>query len=237
MTQQDTENWTQSKNLFCFWADDNSMSDIRKKCLDSLPNTGMNVQFLNKAAITEWALADFPFHEGYKFLSSTHKSDYLRAYFMHHYGGGYTDIKYLDYSWLPALDSLVNSENYIEGYPEVGILGITRKKGMLFFLQHAIKVNKLIGCGAFICKPYTPFTELWIKNIHSIIDNKFDSLEVNPASGPLDYINMKLADGSKSQYPFTHSAFSGENFHPVCMQFLDKIGRNLKTPDFKIDYK
>ena len=156
---------------------------------------------------------------------------------MHHYGGGYTDIKYLDYSWMPALNNLVNSDNYIEGYPEVGIIGITRRRGLLFFLRHALKVNQLIGCGAFLCKPYTPLTELWMKKIHLIIDNKFDLLQENPASGPLDFIGMKLPDGSRSKYPFRHAAFSGENFHPVCMKFIDKIGRSLQTPNFKLDYK
>ena len=233
----DKENFYKSKNLFCFWADDNPMSKTRKKCLESLANTEMNIRFLDKGAIKEWVLDDYLFHPGYENLSATHKSDYLRAYFMHHFGGGYTDIKYLDYSWLPTLDNLVQSDNYIEGYPEVGIIGITRKKGILFFIQHALKVNKLIGCGAFLCKPYTPFTEFWMKNVHSIMDAKYDQLITNPASGPLDYKNMKLPDGSRSRYPFTHSAFSGENFHPVCVKFIDKIGRSLQTPDFKLDYK
>ncbi len=233
----DKNNLYEPKNLFCFWADDNPMSEIRAKCLDSLSNTGMNVRFLDKNAINDWVLDEHPFHQGYPYLSATHKSDYLRAYFMHHYGGGYTDIKYLDYSWMPALNNLVNSDNYIEGYPEVGIIGITRRKGPLFFLRHALKVNRLIGCGAFLCKPYTPLTKLWMKNIHLIIDDKYYLLKENPASGPLDFIGMKLPDGSRSKYPFRHGAFSGENFHPVCMLFLDKIGRSLQTPNFKLDYK
>ena len=237
MTIKNQENFAQAKNLFCFWTDDNPMSDVRKRCLQSLPNTELNVQFIDKDSLNQWILNDYPFHPGYKFLSATHKSDYLRAYFMHHYGGGYSDIKYLDYSWLPAFNHLINSDNYIVGYPEVGIIGITRKKGLLFFIKHALKVNKLIGCGAFICKPYTPFTELWMKNVHKIIDNKFDLLSIYPASEPLDYINMKLKDASRSKYPLNHSAFSGENFHPVCTKFLNRIGRTLQTPDFTLDYK
>jgi|TARA_Y100000816_G_scaffold291035_1_gene281223 hypothetical protein len=235
--KKDKENFYKSKNLFCFWADNNPMSNTRKKCLESLKNTGMNVKFLDKNAINEWIVDDYPFHEGYDALSATHKSDYLRAYFMHHYGGGYTDIKYLDYSWLPAFKNLVESDNYIEGYPEVGVIGITRKKGMIFFIKHALKVNKLIGCGAFLCKPNTPFTKSWIDGVHSIMDKKIEKLKNNPASGPLDYINMKLEDGSRSKYPLTHSAFSGENFHPVCVKFIDKLGRSLQTPNFKLEYK
>lgn len=135
MTSKNKDDFANAKNLFCFWADDNPMSDIRKKCLESLPNTGLNVQFLDKQSLNNWILDDHPFHHGYEFLSATHKSDYLRAYFMHHFGGAYSDIKYLDYSWLPAFNRLIESDNYIVGYPEVGIIGITRKRGILFFVK------------------------------------------------------------------------------------------------------
>lgn len=234
---QNQKNFLLDKNLFCFWADQNKMSEIRKKCLQSLSSTELNVIFLDSQGIREWTLSDYPFHEGYKYLSSTHKSDYLRAYFMHHYGGGYCDIKYIDYSWLPAFENLINSENYIEGYPEIGIIGITRRKGLLFFLRYAAQVNRLIGNGAFICKPYTPFTELWLNNVHQILDKSLNQLKKYPASGPLDFYKMKMRDGSKSNYPLNHAAFSGENFHPVCSKFHNFIGRSLKTPDFSIEYK
>lgn len=237
MTSKNKDDFANAKNLFCFWADDNPMSDTRKKCLESLPNTGLNVQFLDKQSLNNWILDDHPFHPGYEFLSATHKSDYLRAYFMHHFGGAYSDIKYLDYSWLPAFNRLIDSDNYIVGYPEVGIIGITRKRGILFFIKLALKVNKLIGCGAFICKPYTPFTELWINNLHKIMDNNLNMLSTNPANGPLDYTNMKLNDGSRSKYPLRHASFSGENFHPVCAKFLNRIDRSLQAPDFTLDYK
>ena len=108
------------------------MSETRNKCLQSLSNTELNVIFLNPQGIKEWTLPDFPFHQGYKYLSSTHKSDYLRAYFMHHYGGGYCDIKYIDYSWLPAFENLINSKNYIEGIQKLVLLNHT-KKGIIIF--------------------------------------------------------------------------------------------------------
>jgi hypothetical protein len=38
-------------------------------------------------------LPEYPLHPAFKYLSYVHKSDYLRSYFMHFYGGGYADIK------------------------------------------------------------------------------------------------------------------------------------------------
>jgi len=230
-------NFPESKNLFCFWADDNEMSETRKKCLESLPNTEMNIRFLDKTAIKAWELEEHPFHPGYRYLSATHKSDYLRAYFMHHYGGGYTDIKYVDFSWLPAFNRLIHSDAYIEGYPEIGIIGITRTKGLFYFLKLAFIVNKLVGCGAFLCKPRTPFTNDWMDSVHQVLDQHYKSLKANPASGPLDFVNMKFTDGSRSKYPLTHSAFSGEVFHLICSKYTNKIGRTLTPFDFKLPYK
>ena len=69
------------------------------------------------------------------------------------------------------------------------------------------------------------------------MDNNLNMLSINPANGPLDYTNMKLNDGSRSKYPLRHASFSGENFHPVCTKFLNRIDRSLQAPDFTLDYK
>ena len=70
------------------------MSDKRKKCLDSIKqNIGVKVILITPNNLDKYILKDYPLHKSYKYLSEVHKSDYLRTYFMHHYGGGYTDIK------------------------------------------------------------------------------------------------------------------------------------------------
>jgi hypothetical protein len=47
-----------------------------------------------------------------------HKNDFLKVYFMHHYGGGYTDVKHIHASWKPFFDQLYFSNKYAIGYPE-----------------------------------------------------------------------------------------------------------------------
>ena len=52
-----------------------------------------NIIFINKDNLKNYILKEHPLHKGFKYLSSIHQADYMRCYLMHHYGGGYTDIK------------------------------------------------------------------------------------------------------------------------------------------------
>lgn len=61
--------------------------------------------YANIVLITPNNLANYvkePLHEAFSYLSLTHKADYLRCYFMHYFGGGYTDIKAHFKSWQGA---------------------------------------------------------------------------------------------------------------------------------------
>jgi len=39
-----------------------------------------------------------PIHKSFELLFGNHKSDYVRAYLLHHYAGGYHDIKHREES-------------------------------------------------------------------------------------------------------------------------------------------
>jgi hypothetical protein len=77
------------EQIFCFWTGDNKMSQPRNIALDILiRNAGVKVELITQKNLKKFLKKDFPLHEGFKHLSLVHKSDYLRCYFMHHYGGG-----------------------------------------------------------------------------------------------------------------------------------------------------
>lgn len=40
-------------------------------------------------------------HKAFRLLTPMHRGDYLKAYLMYNYGGGYSDIKHMHMSWLP----------------------------------------------------------------------------------------------------------------------------------------
>lgn len=49
-----------------------------------------------------------PIHEGFKYLTPVHQSDYFRIYCMHNFGGGWTDIKHFHYDFRPYFEKLYN---------------------------------------------------------------------------------------------------------------------------------
>ena len=81
-------------NIYIFWTGDNEMSENRKKSIENLKNTcECNIILVTPLNLKSYILSSQPLHEAYQYLSYTHKSDYLRTYFMHFIGGGYSDIK------------------------------------------------------------------------------------------------------------------------------------------------
>ena len=121
--------------------------------------------------LNKYILPDYPLHEAYPYLSETHKADYLRCYFMHHYGGGYTDIKPTTKSWIPSFDKLNNSDKYAIGYQEI-------KGGVCSNNPIVVqKYDELIGNGAYIFKPYTPITYEWREKTDKILDDKLHLLK------------------------------------------------------------
>ena len=95
--------------VYCFWTGNNEMSETRKKCLNTIKNTNLNVILITPDNLNEYI--NEPLHEGYKYLSEVHKADYLRTYFMHFYGGGYTDVKETTEDWLDSVEKLYSDNS------------------------------------------------------------------------------------------------------------------------------
>jgi hypothetical protein len=108
------------KQIYCFWTGNNEMSQNRKNCLIALKQrSNCEVVLVTPDNLNDYILPDHPLHESYKYLSFTHRSDYLKKYFMHFHGGGYCDIKYPCGDWNEAFDNINENENiYINGYKE-----------------------------------------------------------------------------------------------------------------------
>jgi len=61
-------------------------------------NSGVKVELITSKNLTKYIKPEDPLPEGFQYLHYVHRADYLRTYFMHHYGGGYADIKTFPYS-------------------------------------------------------------------------------------------------------------------------------------------
>ena len=79
--------------VWAFWFG-NEMRGSRLESFRNLRNgIGVHLKLVNDSNLQEFEHPEFPFHPTLNLLSQNHKVDYLRAYFMHFYGGGYHDIK------------------------------------------------------------------------------------------------------------------------------------------------
>ncbi|MBB6253644.1 hypothetical protein [Nitrospirillum iridis] len=208
--------------VFCLWTGPEIMSDARMRALWTIfRNTGCAVAFITRDTVADWVKPGFPLHPAWPYLSSTHKADYLRCYLMHHYGGGYTDIKSTSKKWGPFFDQIAGSDKLALGYQELahGIPHITGDFGDLLRRSH----HELIGLCAFIFKRGTPLTAAWLARTEALLDAKLPELQHHPAIHPLDQTGILLPDGTPSPYPLRWAELLGEIFHPLTYEHRHQL--------------
>lgn len=207
-----------SKRIFCFWTGDNQMSENRNECIKTIEN----VTLVTKLNLNNYILKSNPLHEAYQYLSETHKADYLRTYFMHFYGGGYSDIKMQTGSWDKCFQKIIeNKEVYACGYREIGPDGVAVN-------EYKENWNDLIGNGCYIFRPYTEFTKKWYNHMVDILDKKLELLKLNPSKNPRDCIEHFY----DTKYPISWSEILGSIFHPLCYEFRERLLYDLPVPLF-----
>jgi hypothetical protein len=209
-------------NIYCFWTGTNELTENRKRCLEQFKKMcGCNVIFVDITNLNNYILPDQPLHPAYEYLSETHKADYLRTYFMHFHGGGYTDIKETTGSWISSFNDLRNNDNkWICGYKEVN-------SGVAYG-PLVDKWEELIGNGAYICKPQTPLTTEWYNEMIILLDTKLEKLKIFPAKSPLDCDN-----GSGQCYPIQWNEMLGRIFHKILYKYKEHLLNTLPISVFK----
>jgi len=221
----------QSNTIFCMWAGTNPMSSQRIQALWSIyNNTRCPVVYINHQSLRDWEKPEYPYHPAFECLSDTHKSDYVRCYLMHHYGGGWADIKHTSADWRPHFAELRSSNALALGYQEIPD-GIPHIKGPLGDeLRANYKEN--IGLCAFIFKRDSELTAMWLQSLHEILDSLHDKLKNSPSTHPQDSIEMRLPCGRNSTYPVSWSGILGDIFHPLMYKNRKKILQGHINPLF-----
>jgi hypothetical protein len=228
---QSTLNGLKSRVIFCAWTGPEVMSPQRAGALWSIfKNSGRPVAFITPHTLDQWILPNHPLHEAYPYLSSTHKSDLLRCYLMHHYGGGYTDIKPTTTKWDSHFKNLEESNCLALGYPELehGMPHLKGPVGEQIKRAH----RDLIGLCAFIFKPNSSLTQAWYEEVKIILDNKLSELKSNPSRSPLDQAGLLHEDGTQSKYPLRWAEILGEVLHPLFFQNREKLLKAPINPQF-----
>ena len=210
--------------IYVFWTCNNKISDNRLKCLKNLEDVSeCKVILVNTENLSKYILPNEPLHEAYEYLSCTHKADYLRTYFMHFYGGGYSDIKMTTASWLKAFYDLEKSDKWINGYQEI-------ENGVAYgpIIEHW---RDLVGNVAYICEPQTPLTMEWYQDMLKVLDIKLEKLKKFPSTFPQD-----RAEISGGKYPIEWNEMLGRIFHRICFKYKDKLLKSVPISIFT-DYR
>jgi hypothetical protein len=240
--------------IYCWWLNEENMSENRQNSLNNLRSvTECDIIFINNKNLNDYILPNYPLHEGYQYLSEIQKGDYLKGYFMHHYGGGYSDIKKTLGSWIQFFDDLNSDESlYLIGYGEREPGHIARLENCtlnptksVYCLDNTINEDGtewsskqivqnwsyLVGNGAFICKKNTPFTNDWWNGLNEKMDGYLEQLKKFPSKwdrDARDHINP--ITGEKSKYPISWAVINGNIFHPLCLKYKNNIQKNLHYP-------
>jgi hypothetical protein len=219
--------------VFTFWTGTNPITKNRIAALDNIRATvGVPVILITQNNLKEWIKENYPLHPAYNYLSSVHKADYLRCYFMYHYGGGYTDIKFQTGSWTESFNKLNNSPTSIAiGYKEING-GVAQVHDQKLYEEMRKVYYKLIGNCAYIFRRNTFFTKEWYNQTHKKLDEKFEELKKNPAKSHRDS-KGSLINNVFSKYPLEWSEILGRIFHPLVYKYNDQILQGLPTPIFK----
>lgn len=213
------------RTIYTFWNGDLKMSENRicnLTCLKTISQS--NVVFILEKDISNYILTTEPLHPAFTYLSATHKTDYLRTYFLHFYGGGYSDIKKTLGTWEEVFRNMEYSGEDILGcgYPEIGENGVAHP-------DYKTKWKHLIGNCAYIFKPNTEFTKEWYSTMLQLLDTKLEVLrEYFVANSGNIHPQAVLEDG----YPMGWNEMLGYIFHPLVYKYHTRILPILPGTEF-----
>jgi len=207
--------YIESNTIVCFWTGTNPMSEARRKCYESMCTvfSDCTLLLITPSNLASYILPEYPLHEAYQYLSETHKADYLRTYFMHFYGGGYSDIKQPSRSWRQAFEDMRNNPTMVlNGYHEEDEGCIAGDASVKQFWK------QLAGNGCYIVRPRTAFTTQWYTTMIQLLDTKLEVLKLNPSTHP-----QCCATNTTNKYPIEWNEMLGRIFHKISCAYVDKF--------------
>ncbi|MBL0749129.1 glycosyltransferase [Nocardioides baculatus] len=198
--------------VFALWTGDNQMSVNRAAAFADLESR-LPITLITPANLEEWVVPDAPLHPAYDHLSFVHRSDYLRAYLMHHHGGAYLDIKREYGDVLAAVNSLnASPQHWMMSFRELGPHTVAPEQGEVgAALRRHYRL--LLAMCAFAAKPGSPLTHEWLAEVHRRLDHYSPALRASPGN----------ALGDNDGYPIPWTAILGGVLHPLCLKYPERL--------------
>lgn len=201
--------------IWSFWTGDNPLSPAREEGLASMRrlNPHTPIEFITPERLDDFIVAGHPLHPAYEFLSLNHRSDYLRAYFLYHFGGGYSDIKTLKQTWLPAFERLrEQGDKWALGTSLSDPKWAGNPPGRLG--KHVRRYYQTVLSGtSFMCRSRNPLVAEWLREVERVLDYAYPALRESPGQ----------TWGQHSDYPMEWMAVQGNILQPLCLKYQDRL--------------
>ena len=220
------------KAVFVCWfggykVDNQKMSKYRFEAFKSLvENIGVPVILITSNNYHNFVKQYHPIHKSFDLLSGNHKSDYMRAYLLYHYGGGYHDIKHRLESWHDCWGDWIFDDNiWIFGRRENNRRAIGYPPNQSNIRNH---FDILVTMGWVICKPNTEYIRVLLQKIEDILDQKYSELLAHPGYNSAGYYHedpFQMAE--ENNYPLRWLEVMGEISHPLMLQYTEHIKYGL----------
>lgn len=201
--------------IYCFWTGDNDLSPNRARNFNQLQrvNPSIPVKLVLSSKVSDFVVDGYPLHPMYEQLSLVHRSDYLRAYFLLHHGGGYADIKETPGPWRPHFERLREAPDlWAIGYPERSSRwAANAPRNLGRDLRHYYTLA--LGTSALIMRPGTPLAAEWMAEVNRRMDYFGDMLAKHPGG----------VRGENPLYPVSWNNLLAQAFHPLCLKHHGRI--------------
>ena len=220
--------------VWCFWFGP-PMSSTRRGAFDSMvANLGVPVRLVTAQNLSQYNVSWDPIHPAISepYLSGNHKADYLRAYFMRHYGGGYQDVKWASRNWSAAFNAFKDPNVWVVGTDERGKSDIGCDPKTANALQTDCahvrgQWRNLVSNCAYIMRHSTPLAIEWLRIINIRLDEHQTKLRIHPApyARCCGWLHRQLG------YPVRWAELHGEQFHPLQAHWMKHVRKGVPRWD------
>ena len=217
--------------VWCFWTGPNALTPNRARSIQALEAAYGEAGFrlVTDDILPSITVPGHPLHPAYDLLSFVHRSDYLRAYVLHHHGGAYTDLK------TPGNGSLIQPLQRLQEDKHLWVVGAPDPDHRLVGNLHGplgddtrTHRSVLVGIHAMACRPRTPFTAEWLNEVERRLDYYHRDLRSHPARDPY---------GREGGYPITWIGIGADVYQPLQLKYLNhvEVDRTLRvvTSDYR----
>lgn len=229
--------------IWCYW-EGGEMNKNRSLSFSYLQkNIGVPVCLITPQNISKFLLPEYPLPESLTYASIVHRSDFIRAYLMHFYGGGWHDIKATLVSFADCWELFKDENIYLIGRPESfkGAAKVSNENGIYMPDVAA----DLVSVPAWIARGNTALSKTIYQNLQALFLKNADLLKKGPAKHPREkYIKPKnffhklaillkyLYSGRNPKYPLPWTVF-GNIFHPAVYKFRNHVVKCLPADTVK----